>query len=90
MTRTRGYRRFAGDVRALGAERVDYADFQPLAEAYGKADRHYHTLTHVAACLAALDASSKVVDDQADVAVPRWLQRRSAPSPVNPLAALGV
>jgi predicted metal-dependent HD superfamily phosphohydrolase len=73
VTRLRaGYRRFVADVRALGVDRIERADFRSLVEAYRAPDRYYHTLSHIAACLDALDGVANLAQHPAEIAVALW------------------
>lgn len=62
--------RFQSDIASLGGTGV--AQFGELAAAYSEPHRHYHTLAHIGACLAALDAYRMLASRPAEIAVALW------------------
>jgi predicted metal-dependent HD superfamily phosphohydrolase len=58
------------DITALGG--TGTVEFGVLATAYSEPHRHYHTLAHIEACLAALDAYRSLAVRPAEIAVALW------------------
>ena len=64
--------RFARAVVAAGAARASDAVFAQLVTRYGEHHRHYHTLTHVNACLMWLDRFPSVAEHPQEVELALW------------------
>jgi predicted metal-dependent HD superfamily phosphohydrolase len=64
--------RFQSDIAALGGTIPGVVEFGDLAAAYSEPHRHYHTLAHIDACLAALDAYRTLAVRPAEIAVALW------------------
>lgn len=94
--------RFTRALRAAGAARVGAALFDELVARYAEPGRHYHTLSHVEACLAGLDRHRRRAERPAEVELALWLhdavydvrrgdnEERSAALARARLGALGV
>jgi len=67
-----GRERFEAALRAVGAQRVDPAVWDELVVRYGERRRHYHTLEHVAGCLAGLDAYRVLAERSEEVELALW------------------
>lgn len=67
-----GRERFEAALRAVGAQRVDPAVWDELVARYGEKGRHYHTLEHVAECLAGLDAWRGFAERPEEVELALW------------------
>ena len=94
--------RFGRAVAAAGGGAPGQVVFDDLLARYGEAHRHYHTLEHVAACLAGLDRWRQAAERPEEVELALWFhdaiydphggdsERRSADLARAQLAALGV
>ena len=94
--------RFERATIAAGATQSGAAAFEKLVDRYGEAQRHYHTLTHVDACLAWLDWFCGLAERPEEVELALWFhdaiydaqgsdsERRSANLAREQLAELGV
>jgi len=58
--------------RELGAEAVPNGLYNQLVAAYSESHRHYHTLQHLRACLAHLDAAATLAQHPAEVELALW------------------
>jgi predicted metal-dependent HD superfamily phosphohydrolase len=58
--------------RALGADPVPNGLYNQLVAAYSEPHRHYHTLQHLRACLAHLDAAASLAQHPAEVELALW------------------
>ncbi|HET8746111.1 MAG TPA: N-methyl-D-aspartate receptor NMDAR2C subunit, partial [Ramlibacter sp.] len=58
--------------RELGAETVPNGLYNQLVAAYSEAHRHYHTLQHLRACLAHLDAAATLAQHPVEVELALW------------------
>src|SRR5690606_4689790 len=67
-----GRERFEAALRAAGAERVESSVWNELVARYGERRRHYHTLEHVAGCLAGLDAYRVLAERSEEVELALW------------------
>jgi len=65
--------RWRGLWRRIGAAGNPDAVFDRIAEAYGEAQRGYHTLDHVADCLARLDKNRELALNSDEVETALWL-----------------
>jgi predicted metal-dependent HD superfamily phosphohydrolase len=59
--------------RRIGGEGDGAAELADLAARYGESGRHYHTLEHVADCLAELDRERATADHADEVELALWL-----------------
>jgi predicted metal-dependent HD superfamily phosphohydrolase len=64
--------RFARAVAATGGTGAIDAVFDDLVQRHGEVTRHYHTLTHVDACLAWLDWFSGAAEHPGEVELALW------------------
>ena len=58
--------------RELGADPVPNGLYNQLVAAYSEPHRHYHTLQHLRACLAHLDAAATLAQHPAEVELGLW------------------
>jgi predicted metal-dependent HD superfamily phosphohydrolase len=58
--------------RELGADPVPNGLYNQLVAAYSEPHRHYHTLQHLRACLAHLDAAASLAQHPAEVGLALW------------------
>jgi predicted metal-dependent HD superfamily phosphohydrolase len=58
--------------RELGADPVPNGLYNQLVAAYSEPHRHYHTLQHLRACLAHLDAAASLAQHPAEVELGLW------------------